>query len=150
LTEINSDLKCKSSGKEVYSFSHFKKVCHNMNISFSSRSVDKCSLCNEHKSCNENCTENCEICKNWKIHIRFVKIATNKSRLETEIQYQNTCEISNYPKFLVISADMQKILQIPILKENSFCEKLNVYNLTFAQLGINGQSICVLSHEEHK
>jgi hypothetical protein len=95
-----------------------------MNISFSSRSIDKCSLCNEHKSCNENCTENCEICKNWKIHIRFVKIATNKSRLETEIQYQNTCEISNYPKFLVISADMQKMLQIPILKENSFAISL--------------------------
>jgi hypothetical protein len=51
-------------------------------------------------------------------------------------------------KYLVVSADMQKTLQIPILKTNYFCEKLNVHNLTFAQLGTDGQSICVLSHEE--
>jgi hypothetical protein len=43
---------------------------------------------------------------------------------------------------------MQKTLQIPKLKINYFYEKLNVYNMTFAQLGINGESICVLSHEE--
>ncbi len=77
-----------------------------------------------------------------------MKLARNKSRLDTEIQYQNICEISNYLKFLVISADMRKTLQIPVFKENYFSEKLNVYNLTFAQLGINGQSICVSSHEQ--
>jgi hypothetical protein len=148
LTELNSNLKCKVNGKEVCGFSHFKNVCKEMEISFSSRSVDKCILCDEHKNCSTNCDKNCEICNKWNIHIRLVKLVREKSRLDTQIQYQKKCKITNQSKYLVVSADMQKTLQIPKLKKNYFCEKLSVYNMTFAQLGINGESICVLSHEE--
>lgn len=77
-----------------------------------------------------------------------MKLVREKSRSDTEIQYQNTCELSTSAKYLVVSADMQKTLQIPKLKHNYFCEKLNVYNLTFAKIGVNANSICVLSHEE--
>jgi hypothetical protein len=147
LSAINNNLKYENNGQEVCSFSHFKKVCKKMNVSFSSRSLDKCIQCEEHKKC-DNFDENCDICKKWKIHIRSVKLARNKSRLDTEIQIQNKCKITKNSKYLVVSADMQKSLQIPILKTNYFCEKLNVYNLTFAQLGTDGQSICVLSYEE--
>jgi hypothetical protein len=119
-----------------------------MNISFSSKENDDCSQCLEYKNCSENCEMNCAICKSWKIHINNAKLARDKSRLYIKKQYQSYCKITNASKYLVISADMQKTLQIPVIKNNYFCEKLNVYNLTFAQLGVNEKSLCVISHEE--
>ncbi len=95
-----------------------------MNISFSSRSVDKCILCHKHKNCSENYDINCETWNKWNINIRFVKLAREISRLDTEIQYQNKCETTNRSKYLVVSADIQEILQIPKLKINYFCDKL--------------------------
>ncbi len=80
-----------------------------MNISFSSRSVDKCILYHEHKNCSGNCDINCETCNKWNIHIKFFKLVREKSRLDTEIQFQNKCKTTNQSKYLVVSADKEKL-----------------------------------------
>jgi hypothetical protein len=83
------------------------------------------------------------------LHIKNAKLARNKSRLDTNIQKESININTNLPNYLIVSVDMQKVLQFPILdsKENYFEEKLSVYNETFAQLGKGAHSINYLSHE---
>jgi hypothetical protein len=59
-----------------------------------------------------NCGENCNQCISYKIHMNEVK-TVQQYRNETSAQILSSNAENNLPKLLVVSADTQKILQIP-------------------------------------
>jgi hypothetical protein len=69
-----------------------------------------------------------------------VQIIRQKSKNDCELQ-----KIDN--SFLVVSVDMEKVLQFPKLRTDCFVEKFSFYNETFAQLGDNSKAVCYVSHE---
>jgi hypothetical protein len=79
--------------------------------------LDKCFIKNCEWNINCNCDISCEFCKNWKLHIRNAKLARNKSRSDIDLQFKSIDSETKFPKYLVISVDMQKILSFPKLKK---------------------------------
>jgi hypothetical protein len=82
-------------------------------------------------------------------NIKNAKSARIKSRNDEMRQKESIDIQTNLPKYFVVSVDMQKILQFPILstKDNNFNDKINLFNETISQLGENGHSICYIAHD---
>jgi hypothetical protein len=128
---------------ESCSYYHFLRKLREMNISFSIPTVDKCGKCVAHENHHQIntciCDIACDVCSDFKIHVRNARLSREKSRNDENLN-------NNY---LVVSCDMQKILQVPILKskDSYFNDKLNIYNETFVTIGKNSSSICYVSNE---
>jgi hypothetical protein len=145
------------SEKKCCTYSYFCRILKYLNIGFSNPCYSGCKLCfkyKEHQKQNysskiKNCDINCEVCKIFELHIKEVKLVRNLVREDTESQNLSKIENSVYPKILVVSADTQKVLQIPKLpiKEIYFSERIGITNFTIAQFGKNSKGICFLSHE---
>jgi hypothetical protein len=143
------------SENKCCTYSYFCRILKYLNIGFSNPCYSGCKLCFKYKehqrqnSSSKICDNNCEICEMFELHIKEVKLVRNLVREDTELQNLSKVENNVYPKILVVSADTQKVLQIPKLpiKDAYFSERIGVTNFTIAQFGKNSKGICFLSHE---
>jgi hypothetical protein len=139
----NSDIKC--------TYSYFFKVIKIWNISFIKHCHDKCKICFNYRNHNEiqKFVKICQICITFENHIKEVKEVRNKIRLHSEMQEKSFDNEKKFTKYLVVSLDTQKVLQIPKLpiKDNHFSDKVNCTNFTISQEGKNGTAICLTSND---
>lgn len=131
----------ESKNESICSQRHFERVFDKLNISFASSSLDKCHICEEHKHKDHTC--NPESCLSYENHRKNALEAREKMKNDGKNNTDNN-------EVKVISVDMQKVIQLPKLevKEAYFKRKLNVFNETFCDVHQNGQSVCIVWHEE--
>ena len=129
------------------SYHFFLKVFRKMNISFAAPSCDLCQVCEHHKQIHPDidhtCSDcGCDECLSFTSHRQRAEEARHSLHVDMEK--------TEDPDVFVVTADMQKVLQMPKLecKDYFFSRKLVLFNETFCAPGKNGPATCILWNEE--
>lgn len=130
VTLMHNDFKEKFPN---YSCSHdlYRTEVKKMNIAFTKLGNEDCEKCEEYSHPKNSLDNDCEACKLWKVHLKYVEY-TRKAYQE------DVANANNQTNFLAVSGDLQKVIMLPridMFKRVLFTRRISVYNESFVPLG---------------
>ena len=131
------------------SYSSFRRVLKDMNISFTKLGNEQCETCLAQKEHSVHCraeTEDCEDCSSYNKHFERATVA------RTEYKNDAAESVKRPSKASFFSCDLQKVKmlpEIPGVKTAVFTQRIAAYNESFSRLGESSgrKSVAVIWHQ---
>jgi hypothetical protein len=139
--------KAENDSKHI-SYSSFRRILKDMNISFTKLGNEQCEACLAHKEHSVHCseTEDCEDCSSYQKHIE------NATTARAEYKNDAAESVRRPSRTSFFSCDLQKVKmlpEIPGVKTAVFTQRIAAYNESFSPLGKSSgrKSVAVIWHQ---